>query len=116
MKKIITTTIVIAASLFMSSVAISATNHASIAKNARENVRSEIVKNLTCPGFIQENSIVNQVKALVQVDSAGHVKVQEINSANPQLKAYVIDQLQNMKVKSTGENQKFILVINFQVS
>jgi hypothetical protein len=116
MKKIITTTIVIAASLLMSSVAISATNNASIQKNAKESVRREIVRSISCPAFIQENNVVNQVKAIVAVDSNGHVKVEEINSANPQLKAYVIDQLQNMKVKSTGENQKFVLVINFQVS
>ena len=114
MKKIITTALV-AALVFSSSVAISATNHASIEKNAKESVRSEIVKNITCPGFIQENSSINQVKAVVQVDSTGRVKVEEINSGNQQLRAYVIDQLQNMKVKSNGQNQRFVLVINFQV-
>jgi hypothetical protein len=115
MKKIITTTILVAASLFMSSVAISATNSANIKKSAQETVRREIERNIACPDFIQENSVINQVKAIVKVDTAGHVKVEEINSANPQLKAYVIDQLQNMKLKSTSENQKFVLVINFQV-
>jgi hypothetical protein len=115
MKKIITTAL-IAALVFSSSIAISATNSASIQKNAKESVRREIARNITCPEFIQENNPVNQVKAIVQVDSTGRVKVEEINSANKQLRAYVIDQLENMKVKSTGQNQRFVLVINFQVS
>ena len=114
MKKI-TTTATIIALLFLSSVAISATNSASIQKNAKESVRREIINNITCPDFIQENNPTNQVKAIVQVDTAGHVKVEEINSGNQQLRAYVIDQLQNMKIKSTGQNQRFVLVINFQV-
>jgi len=114
MKTTITTTVLIAL-LFMSSVAISATNHSSIQKNAKEGVRREIIRNISCPEFIEENSPVNQVKAVVEVDSKGKVKVDEINSANPQLKAYVINQLENMTVKSTGESQKFVLVINFQV-
>jgi hypothetical protein len=114
MKKIITTAL-IAALLFSSSVAISATNNASIQKRANESVRREITRSITCPGFIQENSPINQVKAIVEVDSTGKVKVEEINSANKQLRAYVIDQLQNMKVKSNGQTQRFVLLINFQV-
>ncbi len=114
MKKILTTTL-IAALLFTSSVAISATNNASIQKNAKESVRREIIRNISCPEFIEINSETNKVKAIVEVDETGKIKVDEINSANPQLKAYVIDQLQNMKVKAPGENQKFVLVINFQV-
>ena len=114
MKTIITTALLIGL-LFTSSVAISATNNASIAKNAKENVRREIIRNISCPEFIDNNNPTNQVKAVVEVDEKGKVKVDEINSANPQLRAYVINQLQNMQVKSTGQSQKFVLVINFQV-
>ena len=118
MKKIITSATFIFALTFMSSVLISATNKASIQKNSREIVRREITNSITCPDFLIANDPTNQVKALVQVDSTGNVKVEEINSANPQLKAYVIDQLQNMKLKNPGQNQsqRFVLVINFQVS
>jgi hypothetical protein len=116
MKKTITTTAFIAALLFFGSFAANATNPERIEKNAKENARLEIINRIACPDFVQTNDPANQVKALVQIDSTGNVKVEQINSANPQLKAYVIDQLQNMKLKSPGQNQRFILVINFEVS
>ena len=119
MKKEFKTIALIAAILVAGIFTANATNNGNVEKNAeknaKESARREIIRNITCPEFVQENSPTNQVKAVVSVDEKGNVKVEEINSANTQLKAYVIDQLQNMKIKSTGQSQKFVLVINFQV-
>jgi hypothetical protein len=115
MKKEFKTLALIAAILVAGIFTANATNNGNVEKNAKESARREIIRNITCPEFVQENSPTNQVKAVVSVDEKGNVKVEEINSANTQLKAYVIDQLQNMKIKSTGQSQKFVLVINFQV-
>lgn len=116
MKKNITTTALVAAILLLTSFALSASNKASIAKNAKETVRREIVRNINCPDFIEQNDVTNQVKALVNVDQDGTVSVEEINSGNPRLITYVKEQLQNMKLKSVvGEPQRFVLVINFKV-
>ena len=116
MKNTITTTVLIAAFLFMSSFAANATNSNHAQKNAKESVRQEIIRNINCPDFIESNSETNQVKAIVEVDENGSVTVDEINSANPKLKEYVVEQLKSMKVKSPSENQKFVLVINFKVA
>ena len=116
MKKTFTTTALIAAFLLLSNFAANATNPIRNEKAAKESVRQEIIRNISCPDFIDQNSELNQIKAIVQVDTNGKVKVEEINSANPQLKAYVIDQLQSITVKSPGQSQRFVLVINFQVS
>jgi len=115
MKKTIITTATVSAMLFIGSLTLSAANHAQIEKNAKESVRREIIRNISCPDFIEDNSITNQVKAIVQVDESGNIKVDEINSANPQLISYVKGQLQAMKVKNPGEGQKFVLVINFKI-
>ena len=117
MKKTITTTAIITTLLLLTSFAVNATNHKQIQKNAKETVRREIIRNISCPDFIEQNDVINQVKALVQVDENGAVSVEEINSGNPRLMSYVKDQLQNMKVKTmVGQPQKFVLVINFKVA
>lgn len=116
MKTTLSTTAIAAALILLSSFTLSTANHNSIAKNAKETVRREIIRNITCPDFIEGDDVTNQVKAIVQVDDNGNVNVQEINSANPRLISYVKDQLQNMKVKSLGQTQKFVLVINFKAA
>ena len=116
MKKTITTTAVIAALLLLSSFALNATNHAEIQKNAKETVRREIIRSISCPDFIESDDITNQVKAIVQVDDKGNISVEEINSANPRLITYVKEQLQNMKVSRSNMTQKFVLVINFKAA
>jgi hypothetical protein len=88
----------------------------SVHKSARETVRREIIRNIACPDFITTNSELNKVKAIVEVDEAGNVNIAEINSGNTELKEYVKSQLQNMKVKSTGSPEKFVLVINFKIA
>ncbi len=115
MKSNILTTLLVASFLLSGSLAANAGTNELIEKNAKENVRQQIVRNIACPDFVHETSKINQIKALVQVDEKGNVKVEEINSANQQLKAYVVDQLQNMKVKGSGQCQRFVLVINFEV-
>jgi hypothetical protein len=84
-------------------------------KNAKEFVREQITRNISCPDFITDNNPANTVKAIVNVDEAGTVTVNEINSGNAQLKNYVLGQLQNMKVHNTAGPEKFVLVVNFKV-
>jgi len=86
-----------------------------VKKDVKEKVRLEIAKSITCPDFIEENDVINQVKAIVEVDDNGRVKVLEINSANSQLKDYVSSRLENLAVKNPGQSQKFILLIRFVV-
>ncbi len=116
MKNTITTTAVVVALLLLSSFALNATNHASIQKNAKETVRREIIRNISCPEFVEGDDVTNQVKAIVRVDDNGNITVEEINSANPRLITYVKEQLQNMKVSHSSMTQKFVLVINFKAA
>ena len=85
-----------------------------IQKTAHESVRREIVRNITCPSFITENSEANQIRAVVSVDETGKVKVEQINSANAQLKDYVFAQLQNIKIRNAGTTDKFVLIVKFK--
>ena len=109
-------TAILTALLLTGIFAVNAGPNNGIQKNTKERVRLEIARSIPCPDFIEENSITNRVKVIVQVDETGQVKVAEINSANPKLQAYVLDRLQNMKIKSPGEKQKFVLLINFNVA
>ena len=106
----------ISALLVMSSFALNATNHNQISKNAKESVRRELIRNITCPDFIEGDDATNQVKAVVSIDNNGNVAVEDINSANPRLTNYVKGQLEKMKVNSLGQTQKFVLVINFKAA
>ncbi len=116
MKKTITTTALLSVLLLMSSFALNTANHRQIAKSAKESVRREIIRSITCPDFIEGDNPANQVKAVVEIDNDGNISIDDINSGNPRLISYVKDQLQNMKVKSLGQTQKFVLVINFKAA
>lgn len=82
---------------------------------AKELLRRELSRSITCPSFITENSELNVVKALVSVSDEGAVTIYEINTGNPKLKQYVQQTLQTVKVDNPGYNEKFVLVINFRV-
>ncbi len=84
-------------------------------KSLKETIRREIVGKITCPDFVTENSEANDVKALVSVDGQGRVTVFEIYSGNEKLKTYANNQLQQMKLSSAGNDEKFVLVIKFRV-
>lgn len=114
-KTILTTAIIIGYFFLMSSLGIIASVPHSVHKNAKEMVRNEIVRNISCPEFITENSEANTVKAIVSVDELGNISVSDINSGNTQLKEYVLNQLQAMKVKNGAGAEKFVLVIHFKV-
>lgn len=117
MKKTFTKTAVIALYfMLMANLGVIAAVPATANKNAKEAVRREIIRNISCPEFITNDSEANQVKAIVEVSETGVVNIDEINSANPQLQNYVIGQLQNMKVTGTGTTEKFVLVIKFKVA
>jgi hypothetical protein len=117
MKKTLTTTLIIAAYFaMMSALGIIAAVPGSIQKNAKESVRREIIRNISCPDFINTNSDANEVKAVVKVNETGTVSVQDVNSANPQLKEYVISQLQKMKLKGAVIPEQFVLVIKFKIA
>jgi hypothetical protein len=117
MKKTLTTTAIIIGYFFlMSSLGIIASVPHSVHKNAKEMVRNQIARNITCPDFVTENSEANTVKAIVSVDEQGRVSVGQINSGNAPLKDYVLNQLQSMQVQNPAGPEKFVLVINFKVN
>ena len=87
-----------------------------VEKAAKENVRREMIHNITCPEFVTENSDLNDVKAIVSVDELGTVSVHEINSGNLKLKEYVENTLEKMKMKNTTATEKFVLVVKFRVA
>jgi hypothetical protein len=86
-----------------------------VEKAAKENVRREIMKNIVCPAYVQDNTAANDVKAMVSVNDQGKVSLHEINSANIRLRNYVEDVLENMTVKNTRAIEKFILTVKFRV-
>ncbi|MDB5283453.1 MAG: hypothetical protein JWO06_2528 [Bacteroidota bacterium] len=117
MKKTLLTTVFITGYfLLMSTLGIFASVPVSVHKTARETVRKEIIRNIACPEFLTTNSDANQVRVVVDVTEAGNVTVAEIASANPQLKQYVLSQLQDLKLKNSGSAEKVVLVIKFKVS
>jgi hypothetical protein len=115
MKKTITTTALITGYFFlMSSLGIIAAVPGNVQKAAKETVRREIIRNITCPYFVTEDSEANDVKALISVDQNGKVNLHEINSANPQLKNYVMKRLGEMKIKNPIPTEQFVLLVKFR--
>ena len=86
-----------------------------VEKAAKEKVRKEIIKNIACPDYVKENSVANDVKAMVSVNEDGKVNLHEINSANIRLRNYVENVLKEMTVKNTPAIEKFILTVRFRV-
>ncbi len=116
MKKTITTTLFITTYfLLMSTFGIIAAVPGNVEKAAKENVRREIMRNITCPEYVTENNEANEVKAIVSVDEKGKVSLYEINSANTQLKNYVEQSLKEMNLKTAVPTEKFVLVVKFRV-
>ncbi len=116
MKKTITTSLFITTYfLLMSAFGIIAAVPGNVEKAAKENVRREIMRNITCPDFVNTNTEVNDVKALVSVDKNGKVSLYEINSGNAELKTYVEKTLKEMNLKSVVPTEKFVIVVKFRV-
>jgi flagellar biosynthesis protein FliP len=111
-----TKTIALTFSLFMLiSTLTFAGDPGNMAVASKETLRREMIRNITCPDFVTENTPANDVKALVSVDENGTITLHEINSANPQLKAYVIKRLKEMKLNNSITSEKFVLVVKFRV-
>ena len=89
---------------------------ASVQKASKETVRREIIKNISCPDYIKENSEANNVKALISVTENGNIVLHEVNSANPELKDYVTKTLSEMKINNAVPAEKFVVVIKFRVA
>ncbi len=102
--------------LLMSTIGIIAAVPGNVEKTAKENVRREIMRNITCPEYVTENTEANDVKAIVSVDEKGKVSLYEINSANPELKNYVEQSLKEMNLKTAVPTEKFVLVVKFRVA
>ena len=111
-----TTAFIIGYFIMMSSFGIMASVPGNVEKAAKENVRREIIRNITCPEFVTENTEANDVKALISVDENGKVSLYEINSANTQLKNYVANTLKEMKMKNSVPTEKFVLIVKFRVA
>jgi hypothetical protein len=116
MKNLVTTLCIITGLVLLLPSAGFAETHGRAQQSSREMARLEIIKNIACPEFISGNGQGNEVKAVVAVDESGRVSIDEINSNNPQLKEYVINQLRDMKLKNKGTNEKFVLYIKFQTA
>ena len=83
-------------------------------KFSKENISREIIRSIRVPDFITENSAINEVRAIVQVDKNGLVKVFETNSANEELKQYVLGELKKIRL-NTEATEKFVLVVKFRI-
>ncbi len=114
-KTILTTAITIGYFVLMSTVGIIASVPANVNSAAKEQIRKEIGSQIVCPAFVTQNTVMNDVKAIVRVEETGKVKVLEINSGNEQLKDYVINELSKMKIKNPATTDEFVLVIKFRV-
>lgn len=101
--------------ILSNSTSLMATAPETMEKAAKENVRREIVRQISCPDFVTDNSIANDVKALVSVDEQGKITVHEINSANVALRQYVVNTLKEMKIKNGEAVGPFILIVKFRV-
>lgn len=110
-----TSAILVSYFLLMCTFGIIASVPANVNSAAKEQMRKEIANQIICPAFVTENSELNEVKAIVQVDETGKVKVLEINSGNPLLKDYVVTELNKMKIKNPATTEQFVLVIKFRV-
>ena len=119
-KTIITTSLILGCLLLINTTGVMAAAPAgtnkTIRNKAKETVIREVTRNIICPDFITENSPLNEVKAIVQVNQQGIIGVQEINSGNTELKEYVLNQLKNTTIKNNALcNEKFVLDIIFKV-
>ena len=81
----------------------------------REKVKAEISRNIPFPTFVTSNSAANEVRAIVDVDSNGLVNVQDISTANPEMKNYITKQLNNMQLENRIPTGPFVLVLKFRV-
>lgn len=81
----------------------------------RERLSAEISHNIAFPAFVTTNSVANEVKAIVEVDTDGRINVHEISTANPELKNYVNMQLQKMQLSNHIPTGAFVLVLKFRV-
>ena len=113
MKKSFATILLTAYIMLMSTLEILASVPGSVERNAKETVRREIIRSISCPDFITSDT---KVKAVVQVDESGNVNVLDINAESAQLKEYVTEQLHNLKIKNHSTVEKFVLVINFKIA
>jgi hypothetical protein len=113
MKKSFATILLTAYFMLMSTLGIIASVPGSVERNAKESIRREIIRSISCPDFITSDT---KVKAIVQVDESGNVNVLDINAENAQLKEYVTDQLHHLKIKNHSTEENFVLVINFKIA
>ncbi len=87
-----------------------------IDKTSKESVRREIIRHISCPEFITENSAANDISAVVALDENGKVTLYEIDGANAEVKKYVANVLKDVKVMDAAPTGKFVLVVKFRVS
>lgn len=87
-----------------------------IDKTSKESVRREIIRHISCPEFITENSAANDISAVVALDETGKVTLYEIDGANAEVKKYVANILKDVKITDAAPTGKFVLVVKFRVS
>src|SRR5262249_10251723 len=84
-------------------------------KTPQENLQRVISRNITCPDFITATPGNNMVRAIVQVDAQGKIKVEDIITTNEQLQQYVAEQLKDMTLKDFASSERFVLIFRFIV-
>lgn len=83
---------------------------------AKEQLRTEIVRQISCPDFIKENSEANYVEAVISVDTMGHIVLHSINSKNPEAQNYVSQTLRGIKMPGHAPTDKVTLLVKFRVA
>ena len=73
---------------------------------------NEIIRTISCPEALLIDDQPNEVRAHLEVDENGTVKILAVNATNEKLKDYVVSELTNLKVKRASP-ESFILVIKF---
>ena len=112
--KFTNTVVVLAYFMLMTTLGIVAAVPSKVDRSEKEKARNEIIRTVTAPSFYLEEGQPDEVRVHLAVMEDGSVKVLAINSANEQLKDFVLTQLKDLKVTESSKLEPFILVIKFK--
>ncbi len=84
------------------------------AKTISENVKTEISKHMVYPTLAQEQMIEGEVWIKVAMNENQEVTVVEISSTNPELKALVQAQVENISIENTDIQMNEVVIMKFK--
>ncbi|MBL0309528.1 MAG: hypothetical protein IPP77_07600 [Bacteroidetes bacterium] len=114
--KISTIAIITTYFLLMGTLGIIASVPNQVSKASKEHVRREIIRNISIPRMMSEGTDITEVKAVVNVDESGRVRVEDVQSSNQELKNYMLNQLQDISIKNVANSERIILIVRFIAS